>query len=204
MKADSLIGARFDRWLVIGGPIKSGGFRTLKWICRCDCGKEKYVRANHLLSYRSRSCGCFRKEEIKRLLTTHGMTHTRAYRKWAGMHTRCYNKNEPTWDDYGGRGITVCDSWHKFENFYADMGNPPKGMSLERINNNAGYSKDNCRWATQNEQAKNTRRNIFLTICGICMCVADWARFSGGKYETIKMRHKRGWRDDEAVYGRAF
>jgi hypothetical protein len=90
-------------------------------------------------------------------MTTHGMSRTRVYRVWAAMLQRCTNPLSPAWPDYGGRGITVCESWRSFESFYADMGTPPPGLTIERMNNDSGYSLTNCRWATRSDQQRNRR-----------------------------------------------
>lgn len=99
-----------------------------------------------------------------------------AYRRWTGMMARCYDRTDDNYVNYGGRGIVVCKRWHTFENFYADMGNPPSGFTLERKDNSKGYSPDNCRWATMLEQANNRRNNTPLTIAGKTLTPAQWAR----------------------------
>ena len=127
------------------------------WKCKCDCGNYTFVRFDSLKS--TNSCGCLRIEKGKEK-KTHGMTSTTAYSVWQGMKKRCLNKNNPNYHNYGGRGISVSERWIKFENFLEDMGHPPKGMQLDRIDNNLGYSKENCRWATPKENSNNKRNTL--------------------------------------------
>lgn len=123
------------------------------WICRCKCGNIKELRDTMLTGGRFRSCGC------QANYRTHGMTGTRIAKTHDSMMSRCYNKNDPSYAGYGGRGITVCKRWHKFENFVVDMGIRPPNRTLDRKNNNKGYSKANCRWATRSEQQFNKRNH---------------------------------------------
>lgn len=128
--------------------------KGVQWKCRCSCGKFVVIASNHLRSGATKSCGCFR-EAIK---TTHGRYKTPEYNVWANMVARCSNPTHPSYHNYGGRGIGVCSTWLKFESFYTDMGDRPSNShSLERVKNDIGYSKDNCRWATTQEQALNKR-----------------------------------------------
>ncbi|HBN5447502.1 TPA: hypothetical protein L3F56_004202 [Klebsiella oxytoca] len=120
----------------------------------CDCGRETVTRIYYAKTGHTKSCGCLKVKSV----TKHGMYKTREYGIWSGMMDRCYQENNPRFADYGARGITVCDQWHDFTSFYKDMGNKPDGMSLDRINNDKGYSPDNCRWATLNEQQWNQRK----------------------------------------------
>ena len=126
------------------------------WECICECGTKTISRGDHLRNGRSRSCGCLGGCPI-----THGC-HRRglkspAYKSWANMMQRCTNPNSDWYHCYGGRGITVCEEWKDFRNFLRDMGERPAGLSLERINNDKGYSPDNCKWATTSEQNANKR-----------------------------------------------
>lgn len=203
MSEDSCIGKRFGRLTVLGESIKrlpSGDRPAYRVVC--ECGKEKIVKRTHLKSGRVRSCGCMRDDAV-RSRAKHGHTSggkfTRAYTAWANMISRCTDKNRPQYDDYGGRGITVCKQWEDFENFLADMGEPPDGMSLDRKDNNKGYCPDNCRWATRKEQSRNKRNNRLVTCNGKTQCVAAWAEESGIDQRTLHDRLSYGWTIDKVV-----
>lgn len=143
-------------------------------LCRCECGVEKEVRYDGLKNGRSSSCGCLMEELAKMRMTIHGWCPSKTakptpeWRTWCDMIQRCTNPNKENFKDYGGRGITVCDSWlESFENFIKDMGLRPKGIvkvrsqySIERRNNSNGYGPDNCYWATTSEQMVNRRNSI--------------------------------------------
>lgn len=129
----------------------------------------------------------------------HGMSRSRAYSSWAGLVGRCTNPSDPAFPNYGGRGLTVSEDWRTFLGFYADMGDPPAGMSLDRIDNDKGYSKDNCRWADRQTQSRNRRMARPLTAFGKTMLLSDWAEESGLKVRTISHRLKSGWSVEMAV-----
>jgi hypothetical protein len=157
-------GRRFGRLTVLGFS-HTGKWGKAIWLCVCDCGNEAKISGEDLRSGNSASCGCIRVARISALNRTHGRSRTSVYNRWKEMHARCYNPKHPRYADYGGRGITVCERWHSFENFLADMGEPPPGLTLDRINNDLGYSPENCRWTTVSEQNSNTRRSKTISQC---------------------------------------
>ena len=143
-------GARYGRWVV--EQYQGRG----NWLARCDCGTEKSIRIKDAVSGKSTSCGCYAKEVCGQSRRTHGMSETRVYAIWLHMRQRCLCPTNLRYPQYGGNGITICDRWQVFENFYADMGDPPHDYSIDRIDNTKGYSPDNCRWATQKMQVHNS------------------------------------------------
>lgn len=137
------------------------------------------------------------KEKNKHPNFRHGRTAgnviDRTYNVWRGIKSRCLNTNYKRFKDYGGRGITVCDRWLKFDNFLEDMGEVPNGRSIDRIDNNKGYYKENCRWATPKEQSSNTRDTVFLTYKNETLSVIQWSRKIGINAGTLRDRIHRGW-----------
>lgn len=171
------------------------------WLFKCDCGNEIITRRSRVFET-TKSCGCLAIEK-KRLLKnskTHGHTTNNkissTYGIWNAIKSRCLRKNCPEYKYYGERGIKICEKWMKFEGFLEDMGERPGGMSIDRINNEDGYYKENCRWATRKEQARNTRKNTFLTINGEAKTIAEWAEISKLNSTTIIRRLKLGWKED--------
>lgn len=172
-----------------------------KWRARyqkylCSCGNVKYLMKGNVDSGRTRSCGC---------LVGHGLAGTPEHVSWAAMRSRCNRSSHVHYRSYGGRGITVCAEWDKsFKQFLSDMGRKPtKNHSIDRIDENGNYEPSNCRWATPKDQANNRRNNVYLTIGDKTTTRSIWSDISGTKYSTIHERQRRGWSDEEAVYGRA-
>lgn len=198
---NDITGKVFGRITVIGGPIKTLDGRTrIKVMCRCKCGTEWLVRRSHLLENRTKSCGCFNIEFISSLNRTHGMSKTLIYGAYRSMISRCTNKNDIGFKRYGGRGITVCKRWmNSFDNFLFDMGKRPKGMTLDRKDNNGAYSPENCQWVTPRKQANNTRRNIFLEFNGERMTLSEWSTKTGILGTTIRRRINTGWSIRDAL-----
>lgn len=170
---------------------------NLMWECLCFCGKTFNAIASNLISGNTKSCGCLRRKVSADLLRTHGLYGNGAHSVWANMMRRCYDPKNPAYKNYGGRGISVCDRWHDVRNFYADMGDRPKGRSLDRTKNDMGYSPENCRWATSTEQARNMRSNVFVTYCGSTRTIAEWSEVTGIPSGRLYARKSLGLSDDE-------
>lgn len=189
VKALDISGKRFGLLIVDARAISTTG--RSRWICKCDCGQTTEVDGSELVRGKVRSCGCATALLIGQANTKHGMSSTRTYRAWAAMLNRCKDLQK---EHYGKRGITVCKRWQVFENFYADMGEAPAGRSIDRKNNNRGYSKSNCHWATTYEQNKNRSNSRLIEFNGVVDTVAAHAQRAGLKYDTVHYRiFRRGW-----------
>lgn len=194
-------GQRFSRLIILREhPQRAiGGSRQL--ICRCDCGAERAFRANNLRSGRSRSCGCLQSDTARVTSKKHGLSHrVPEYAIWQRMKQRCVNPRARDYKNYGGRGIVVCPEWSVFEQFYADMGSRPlMTHSIDRIDNDGPYAPWNCRWASREEQGRNTRSTRILTHNGRSMPLSEWAETLGINYYTLHKRLARGWSVDRAL-----
>lgn len=198
-----MIGFRRHRLVVVSEAPQRGRVRYFN--CLCDCGSQRIICMPSLVSKTSelKSCGCWKIEVQRARRTTHGQNsatfRTRTYNTWAKMIARCTNPNQAGWEHYGGRGITVCNEWRRFEAFFADMGERPEGKSLDRIDVNGNYEKSNCRWATQSEQMSNTRHNRWITYQGEAYTLSALARKFGLGTKTLEGRLNRGWAIERAV-----
>lgn len=176
------IGKRFGKLVVLS-------VQKQMFICRCDCGVEKPIRAHNVLSDRQKSCSCER--GVQRDAKNFEKNHKREYRAWIEMRRRCYGKGKHT-KNYGDRGISVCDRWDDFECFLEDMGKCPEGLTLDRIRVNDDYEPGNCRWLSMEEQLGNKRCTLWVEYQGEKMCLRKACRLSGVKYHSVAHQPKRG------------
>lgn len=192
-----MTGKRCGRLVVICevGRDTSG---NILWKCQCDCGKEAVVSGDKLRSGNTSSCGCYLREYREKGRRTHGKTHSRVYGIWQNMIQRCRNPKATKWAIYGGRGISVCERWRTFENFYEDMGDPPVGTSLDRIDSDGDYQKSNCRWATTDIQTRNKRDSRIIEFNGRKQNLVDWGIELEIDPNTLYTRLIRGWTIERA------
>lgn len=194
-KVVNLTGKRFGRLTVIGLDDKEG--RKTYWVCQCDCGNIKSVRSDSLQARLIRSCGCLKNEQDKKNLTanhSHKMSGTRMYNIWQGMKGRCNNIHDARYHSYGGRGIKVCQEWE--DNFaafseWALNNGYAENLTIDRINNDKGYSPDNCRWIDNKTQSNNRRSNIKITIGNATKTLTEWCKIFELDSKVIFARYER-------------
>lgn len=174
---------------------------TAKWNCLCDCGKRSVVSGSVLRAGDSNSCGCLLAETRGKSTIKHGKCKSGAYESWQGIKDRCLNQNNKSFKNYGGRGISVCDRWlESFENFFEDMGPRPPRLTIERVNNEKGYSPDNCQWATRKVQNIDKRNNNYITHEGITLHISEWSiRTRIDRHLIYRRIFKLGWSIKEAL-----
>ena len=201
-----LQGKKYGRLTVIAEAGRSRA-RSRQFLCHCECGNEKIVTYGNLNAGHIRSCGCWQIEVARETQKkynphkTHGLTGSPEYKSWSSMKDRCVNPNNKSYKNYGARGIKVCERWRgeeNFPNFLEDMGErpaPKKNYSLERLDVNGDYCKENCVWATTKEQTRNTRSNIFVDG----LCLKDYCQLHGLNYQTVQTRRNRGWSLHDAL-----
>ena len=191
-KFKNLTGQRVGRLTVISKePNTNPKDKHAMWLCVCDCGNTKKVASHHLKKGSVKSCGCI----------SHKKSNTHIYKVWVHIKGRCYDAKHKHYKYYGGRGITVCDEWRSnFQAFYAwAMDNGYKeNLTIDRVDNNKGYSPDNCRWVTMKEQANNKRNNIVITFNNKTQTLAQWAIELNIKQNTLLYRLRRGWSVERA------
>ena len=200
-KLVNVIGQKFGKYVVIARSDKRTKAQKQIVLCKCDCGNEKEVIVNNLRSGLTVSCGCWKDANTSKRLKTHGLSKTSMYLRYRSMIKRCYDPLNEEYHNYGGRGIKVCDRWlESIDNYIEDMGKPIFSMaSIDRIDNNQGYSKENCHWATKKEQSVNRRTTKFIEFNGETLCMADWSRKLGCEKKVISQRLKAGWTIEQAL-----
>jgi hypothetical protein len=197
-------GNRYGR-LIVKSRDHDHPSKNTMWHCVCDCGKEKTINGYSLVRGSTKSCGCIQREIMRQLKTTHGGSHrgkhTPEYKTWAGMKKRCYDENNNTFINYGGKGVKMCERWlESFDNFLADMGRKPSPKhSIDRLDSSGDYSPENCRWATQQQQANNKSSNRVISYKGQSKTIAQWSRVLNMKYAALYGRFERGWSVERAL-----
>jgi hypothetical protein len=187
MRREDISGRKYGRWFVVS--YSHNVKKNIYWLCRCECGTERAVTGKSLVWRQSLSCGCLRDELASRKSATHRQSKTIFYRIWKGMHNRCNDKTLPY---YGGKGIKVCERWADFENFRIDMFDSWKlGLSIERKDNDKGYSPENCCWIPRCDQAKNKGNNTWLDTPWGRMILADAARKMKVSATTLIRRRQK-------------
>ena len=201
-KMIDLTGQRFGRLTVVKRAVNTKNGKA-QWVCKCDCGNYNVVQSYDLRSGNTKSCGCLNAERLKAGINVkHGMCYTPLNNVWRAMKRRCYYKKDSRYESYGARGVTVCMEWlNDFQAFYdwAMANGYQEGLSIDRIDVNGNYEPGNCRWATDKEQANNTRNNHFLTYNGETHTIAEWAEIVGMKRDTLKKRIYYGWPIEKAL-----
>lgn len=210
--ATDIKGQRFGK-LVVLEKMETIKSRAM-WLCECDCGNTKVCVGKELRNGKNTTCGCgpierfrnYNKDhpvERRRMADehkTHGMSGTRLYKVWTGMKARCHNKNHSAYKNYGGRGIELAEEWNDFQTFYNDMVSEyVKDYTIERIDNNKGYSKDNCKWISRVEQSKNRRNNRYFTNNGETLTLTDLCKAKNLNYHTMVSRLNTGMDIDIAI-----
>ena len=192
-----MVGEVRGRWRVLRQNGNVNG--DAMWTCECECGTERDVSGYSLRVGSSKSCGCYFSEELAKRNSekkTHGRSHTRLYDSWYKLNKRCYDDNNKDYQDYGGRGIRVCDDWRNDINVFWDWSinnGYNDNLTIDRIDVDGNYEPNNCRWATPIQQGRNRRNNRMITIGGQTKCVSEWSEISGVNRKTIMSRLRYGW-----------
>lgn len=204
-----LTGQRFGRLIVIERVVdkeRENKQHTTFWKCICDCGGQIVCFRNHLLDGHIRSCGCLHDENAKTSNKIHGLYHTRINAIWRNMIQRCTNPKNQKYYRYGGRGITVCEEWRKFENFYNwsiengyDESLNAKQCTIDRKDNDGDYCPENCRWTTSSVQSGNRSDNVYLTFNGETHSSPEWEKIVGIPSKVISGRKRKGWTDEKCL-----
>lgn len=198
-KAIDLTGMRFGRLTVVSKTRSKSG--RVAWKCKCDCGNESIPLTTDLIKNRIQSCGCYHKDRTSEIFKKHGQYKTRLYRIWGNMIQRCSNPKNDNYHLYGAKGVSVCDEWKDFasfckwaiENGYAD------NLSIDRKENDKGYSPDNCRWATPQEQTDNRDCTQIISFNGKTQTLKRWSEETGIPYKNLLWRIRHGWSIEKAL-----
>lgn len=202
-KMQDLTGQKFGRLTVLG-KTENKKYGKILWDCQCECGNHKETISSCLRNGDVKSCGCLQREtrrnnalRLDKVRVKHGMSNSRLYRIYHNMVSRCYRKSINGYENYGGRGIRVCEEWlgkDGFVNFmeWALHNGYDDTLTIDRMDSNGNYEPDNCKWATNKEQANNTRATLFLEYNGVIHSLTEWAEITGLIKGTIYSRMRKG------------
>lgn len=200
--AKNITGKKFGKLTAIK-PIGKNKYNQILWLCKCECGNTTITTCSKLLQNITRSCGCFAREQAKKLNTTHGLSKTRLYKTYSQMKIRCLNPKNPAYKSYGGRGIKICEEWLKdFKVFYswAMTNGYNDSLSIDRIDVNGNYEPDNCRWVDAKTQCNNRRSNEQIEFKGVKHSIAEWAEIYKIKKSVLWARLKKlNWPFEKAI-----
>ena len=194
-KVKDLTSKKFGHLTVIKMNEKRGPSNKVMCTCKCDCGNTIVVMSNSLTTGKTVSCGCRIQNK------THGMTNNRIYKIWADMKNRCTNINNQSYSDYGGRGISICKEWNKFENFYewSKISGYSDNLTIDRINVDGNYEPNNCRWATYEQQNNNKRNNIYVEFNNEIITLTELSRITNISFMTLRKRYNKGDRNEKLI-----
>ncbi len=201
IRATEIIGLRFGRAVPLRRTDKNRQ-RLWNYECQCDCGTLFVTNGSSLRRGLTRSCGCLMhrpRPDLAARNTTHGLSKTATWQSFHTMIQRCENPNNPKYPRYGGRGILVCDKWHRFEEFFKDMGLKPEGKTIGRIDNDGHYEPANCEWQTDEEQARNRSNNRIVEFNGEKHLLVEWSEKMGIPHGALRQRLHRGWSVERAL-----
>jgi len=196
----NIIGQKFNKLTVISRAPDKQKWKPI-YNCLCDCGNKVIVYNYNLKNNHTTSCGCHQKRVASKKNRTHYLTGSTEYRTWANMKNRCYNTRSKRFNDWGGRGIKVCDRWiDSFENFLEDMGKKPTPQhSIDRIDNNGNYTPSNCKWSTTIEQSNNKNNNVVLEYKGRKLTISEWSRVTKITDKVLYSRISKGWNVEKTL-----
>lgn len=207
-KLRDLTGMKFGKLTVIEISQEKDR-KSVRWLCKCECGNMTVVQSSHLVSGHTKSCGCITNAPRTTVNGVSTIVHTKRgvphndplYNTYRGMLQRCYNSNLDKYNDYGARGIKVCDEWQQFDDFkkWSIKNGWEKGLSIDRIDVNGDYCPNNCRWADPITQANNKRNNRLIEYNGELKTMKQWADYAGISYFTLRQRLDSGWTIEEAI-----
>jgi len=191
------IGDKYGRLTVTGEPVRFKNY--IKYPVICECGNTKLITSQALREGKTQSCGCLQKERTGQASFKHGFSHTNIHNIWMGIIQRCTDINSSSYKNYGGRGIKISDEWLDFTVFLSDMGDKPKGLTIDRKNNNGDYSKENCHWVDRKQQANNRRSSKLLTYKNETMTQSQWEDKYNMRKGMLWERLNRGWTLERAL-----